>query len=100
MPDLISVFSRWWKFILGLSLVAVLIALIFSLLSPKKYLSIATALPANSLLTDKARIFNANIEALYAETGTPDELDRLEGTAALDTLFIATAKEFGLAQHY
>jgi LPS O-antigen subunit length determinant protein (WzzB/FepE family) len=100
MPDLISVFARWWKFILGLSLLAVVIALLTSLLSPKKYLSVATALPANSLMADKARVFNSNIEALYSDFGTSDELDKLEGTAALDTLFIATAKEFDLAQHY
>jgi hypothetical protein len=100
MPDLISVFARWWKFILGLSLLAVIIALLASLLSPQKYLSVATALPANSLMADKARVFNSNIEALYSDFGTPDELDKLEGTAALDTLFIAAAKEFDLVQHY
>jgi hypothetical protein len=100
MPDLISVFSRWWKFISGLSLAAVIIALTISLLIPKKYLSTATALPANSLTADKARIFNSNIEALYSEFGTADELDKLEGTAVLDTLFIASANEFDLAAHY
>jgi LPS O-antigen subunit length determinant protein (WzzB/FepE family) len=76
MPDLISVFARWWKFILGLSLLAVVIALLASLLSPKKYLSVATALPANSLMADKARVFNSNIEALYSDFGTPDVIGR------------------------
>src|SRR5215218_1002998 len=100
MPDLISVFTKWWKFIIGLSLVAVIVAFIAATLSPKKYLSSTTALPANSLTADKARIFNANIEALYPEIGLPDELDKLEGTAALDTLFIATVEEFNLVPHY
>lgn len=100
MPDLISVLSRWWKFIFGLTLLAVVMALVASLLSPKKYLSTATALPANSLMTDKARIFNTQIEALYSDLGTPDELDKLEGTAVLDTLFIASARDFNLAAHY
>jgi hypothetical protein len=100
MPDLISFFSRWWKFIFGLSLLAVVVALVISLLSPRKYLSTTTALPANSLIADKARIFNTNIEALYSDFGTPDELDKLEGTAVLDTLFIASVNQFDLAAHY
>jgi LPS O-antigen subunit length determinant protein (WzzB/FepE family) len=100
MPDLITVFAKRWKFIIVLTLAATLVALIAALLSPKKYLSTATALPANSLMADKARIFNNNIEALYSNFGASDELDRIEGTAALDTLYIATADSFKLAAHY
>jgi tetratricopeptide (TPR) repeat protein len=100
MPDLLIILSRWWKFILGLTAGAVILAFIITLLLPKQYLSTATALPANSLVADKARILNANIEALYPEIGLPDELDKLEGTAALDTLFIAIANEFKLDEHY
>src|SRR6476661_3781692 len=100
MPDLLIILSRWWKFILGLTAGAVILAFIITLLLPKQYLSTATALPANSLVADKARILNANIEALYSEIGLPDELDKLEGTAALDTLFIAVANEFKLDEHY
>src|SRR3954466_3234295 len=100
MPDLMNVFAKRWKFILALTLIATVIALVVALLSPKKYLSTATALPANSVVADKAHIFNPNIEALYSDFGTPDELDRLEGTGLLDTIFIATAKELQLAGHY
>ena len=100
MPDLLSIFSRRWKFILGFTLVATLLASIAAFFSPKEYLSTTTALPANSVMSDKARIFNSNIEALYSEYGSPDELDRIEGTALLDTIFIVTAKEQNLATHY
>jgi tetratricopeptide (TPR) repeat protein len=100
MPDLLIILSRWWKFIIGLTAGAVILAFIITLLLPKQYLSTTTALPANSLVADKARILNANIEALYPEIGLPDELDKLEGTAALDTLFIAVANEFKLDEHY
>jgi tetratricopeptide (TPR) repeat protein len=100
MPDLLIILSRWWKFIIGVTAGAVILAFIITLLLPKQYLSTATALPANSLVADKARILNANIEALYPEIGLPDELDKLEGTAALDTLFIAVANEFKLDEHY
>src|SRR5947209_8334503 len=100
MPELISVFSRWGKFIWTLTLAAALVALIVCLLLPKEYLSTATALPANSVSADKARIFNSQIEALYSDIGTADELDRVEGTAVLDTIFIATLKSLGLEAHY
>lgn len=100
MPDLLLVFSRQWKLIALITVLATVIALIVSFFSPKKYLATATALPANSMTADKARIFNENIEALYSEFGTADELDKLEGTGKLDTLFIAAAEEFKLDEHY
>lgn len=100
MPDLLDVLAKRWKLIVLLTFCATLIALIFAFISPKQYLSVATALPANSVTADKARIFNQNIEALYSDLGSPDELDRFEGTAALDTIFIATSKELNLPEHY
>jgi uncharacterized protein involved in exopolysaccharide biosynthesis len=100
MPDLLLVFAKRWKLITSITTLATIIALIVVLLSPKKYLAVATALPANSMIADKARIFNQNIEALYSEFGTVDELDKLEGTGKLDTLFIAAAEEFKLEEHY
>ncbi|MFL5741903.1 MAG: hypothetical protein ACJ75B_16895 [Flavisolibacter sp.] len=100
MPDLLGVFEKRWKYIIGLTTIATLIALAAALLSPKKYLSTATALPANSLVADKARLFGDNIQALYSDLGTIDELDKFEGTGMLDTIFIATASELNLADHY
>jgi hypothetical protein len=100
MPDLLLTFSKRWKLIAVITLLATVVALIVALLVPKKYLSVATALPVNSVTADKARIFNANIEALYSDFGTPDELDRLEGTARLDTIFIAASERFNLGEHY
>lgn len=100
MPDLLTVFSKRWKFILLLTIIATVIAFFVAMVSPKKFLATATALPANSVIADKARMFNTNIEVLYSDFGTPDELDRLEGTGTLDTIFIATANELKLASHY
>src|SRR5688572_7634840 len=100
MPDIIVVINKRWKLLLALTLTATLLALIISLLRPKEYLSTVTALPANSMLGDKARIFNSNIEALYPEIGTADELDRIEGTARLGTIYLAMVNEFNLAPHY
>ena len=100
MPDLLVVFAKRWKLILVITFSAIVIALVLGLLSPKKYLSTATALPVNSVTADKARVFNSNIDALYSDFGSPDELDRIEGTASLDTIFIAASKELHLPDHY
>lgn len=100
MPDLLVVFARRWKLIIVITFLTTIVAAVFVFLSPKKYLSVATALPVNSVTADKARMFSQNIQELYSDFGLPDELDRLEGTARLDTIFIAAAQEFDLAGHY
>ena len=100
MPDLINVFAKRWKMILLLTAAAGIIALLFSLLSPKKYLSVATALPVNVMVNERSRIFSDNIQVLYSDFGTPDELDKIEGTAALDTIYLAAASSLQLDKHY
>ena len=100
MPDLLSVLFRRWKLILLLPFAGTLAAFTACLLLPKLYLGKTTALPVNTLVNDKARILNQNIEALYSEIGTADELDKLEGTAQLDTVFLAVAEANNLKQHY
>jgi len=100
MPDLIYIFSRYWKLIVIITALATLIAFLASELSPKLYLSVTTVLPANSVTAYKGRIFDNNVENLYSDVGTADELDRIEGTAALDTVYIATAKQLNLEEHY
>lgn len=100
MPDLIGIVFKRWKSIALLTIAATLLALIISILLPKEYLSTVTAVPANSSLSDKARLFNNNIEALYPELGTTDELDRIEGTAKLDTIYLSVAEKFNLVKYY
>ncbi len=62
MPDLFRIIAYWWKKMLFLALAAIALITIILLLQPKLYLSVATALPANSATLDKARIFNPNVE--------------------------------------
>jgi len=100
MPDFIDILNRRWKLIALLTFAATLLALVISLLRPKEYLGTVTALPANSTLADKARVFNNNIETLYPELGTVDELDRIEGTAKLDTLYLFIAEGQNLVAYY
>lgn len=82
------------------TIAALAVAAITLQLVPKTYLSTTTALPANSLATDKASVFNSSIQELYSSLGSPDELDRFLGTAKLDTVYIAVAKQHHLQQHY
>lgn len=100
MPDIFYLISKWWKQILTVMLLSLVTVGTVVFLQPRKYLSVATALPASTVLTDKSRIFNNNLENLYSAMGNPDDLDRIMGTAQLDTLYLATADEFNLWDHY
>lgn len=99
MPDIFHVLSLRWKTALLITLLATLVAFVGCLLSPKEYLGEVTALPSNAEAGDRGRIFNPNIEGLYRELGEPDELDKIEGTAKLDTIFLAVAKQFRLPEN-
>src|SRR5919107_240666 len=100
MPDFIAIMEKWWKPVAAITLTATLLAALVVFILPKEYLSVATALPANSVTTDKGHIFNEGIQELYSSLGTPDELDRFVGTAQLDTIYLAAAAAHGLPQHY
>ena len=100
MPDIFYLVSKWWKQILAVLVVSLLAALVITFLQPRQYLSVTTAVPANSLFSDKARIFNSNIEALYSNIGSPDDLDMILGTARLDTVYLAVTDQFNLFDHY
>ena len=81
-------------------LLAVIAAGVTVFLKPLKYLSSATAIPANSALSDKARIFNENIEGLYSSLGGSDDIDLVIGTGQLDTVYLAVTDQFNLFDHY
>ena len=85
---------------LAVVLISLVTAAIVIFLKPRQYLSIATSLPASSVAADKARIYNKNIEYLYSGIGSPDDLDRIIGTAQLDTIYLAVTDQFNLYDHY
>lgn len=85
---------------MGLVATAVVAAAVVSLLLPKQYLSVSTAIPSNSSNNDKARIFNENIEGLYSSLGSPDELDMIIGTGQLDTIYLSMTDQFKLIDHF
>jgi hypothetical protein len=100
MPDLIDLIAKWWKKIIVVMILSLLAAGIITFLKPHQFLSVTTAVPASSFASDKAKIFNENIQALYSTLGTPDDLDMILGTAKLDTLYLFVTDQFNLFDHY
>ena len=96
MPDLFDLIAKWWKLVLGVLVFSIVIAFVSTWLKPKKYLSITTAIPASTTLSDKGAIFNENIEGLYSAFGSPDDVDRIVGTAELDTVYLAVTDQLNL----
>ncbi len=100
MPDIFLLINNRWKQMLLFVLLSVLIAGTIVMLKGRLYLSVATALPSSSFNTDKSRIFDENIQALYSDFGVPDDLDKIIGTAQLDTIYSAVIDKFSLINHY
>ena len=100
MPDITTLVKRWWKQIFFAMLLSLLAVGVITFMKPRQYLSVATAVPASSYASDKSKIFSENIEALYSALGTADDLDRVLGTAKLDTVYLAVADRFNLFDHY
>ncbi|HVT87036.1 MAG TPA: hypothetical protein VHD35_17685 [Chitinophagaceae bacterium] len=100
MPDFFYLLSKWWKQILAVVLLSVIVVGIIVFIQPSKYLSVATAVPASGIASDKSRVFSENIQALYSNLGSPDELDVIVGTGQLDTIYLAVTDQFNLYDHY
>lgn len=100
MPDLFDLSARWWKQILSLMVITLIVTTIIVWLIPKKYLGVATALPASTYTQDKTGVFSQNLQSLYSSLGSPDDLDMIVGTAHLDTVYRFLAEQFQLVGHY
>ena len=100
MPDFFDLIGKWWKQILTITALAIVVAVVVTLITPKKYLAVATAAPASSFASDRSRLFSENIEALYSVLGTADDLDLVIGTSKLDTVYLAVVDELKLADQY
>jgi uncharacterized protein involved in exopolysaccharide biosynthesis len=100
MPDLITLASKWWKHILAVIIISVVIAAIVMLIKPAKYLGEATALPVTPYAADKQGVFSRNIQILYPPLGTADDLDKILGTAKLDTVYAAVTDQMNLIDYF
>ena len=100
MPDLFDLMWRWRKQILLLVIITLVVTSVIVFLAPKRYLSIATALPASSYATDKTSVFSQNLQNLYSTIGLPDDLDKILGTAHLDTVYRSVVVQLDLTTHF
>jgi len=100
MPDLFDLVWRWRKQILLLVVTTLIVTTAVVFLVPKRYLSVATALPASPFSTDKTSVFSQNLQSLYSTIGLPDDLDKMVGTAHLDTAYRFVIAEFDLTDHF
>jgi len=100
MPDIFYLISKWWKQIFLIMIISIVIAGIIVFLEPLRYLSVCTAVPGSSFSSDKGKIFNENLDILYSNLGNPEDLDVIEGTGQLDTIYLAVVDQFNLYDHY
>lgn len=100
MPDILELVRHWWKQIFLVVILSLLAVGVITFLKPRQYLSVATAVPASTYATDRSAVFNGNIQALYSSLGTADDLDRIVGTANLDTTYLAVTDQYNLYDHY
>jgi len=100
MPDLFDLMWRWRKQVLLLVFATLIVTTVVVFLIPKRYLSVATALPASSYATDKTSVFSQNLQNLYSTIGLPDDLDKIVGTAHLDTVYRYVIAQLDLMDHF
>jgi uncharacterized protein involved in exopolysaccharide biosynthesis len=100
MPDLLDLMWQWRKQILLLVVTTLIVTTTIVFLVPKRYVSVATALPASSYATDKTSVFSQNLQTLYSTLGLPDDLDKMVGTAHLDTVYRYVIAQLDLTDHF
>jgi uncharacterized protein involved in exopolysaccharide biosynthesis len=100
MPDLFDLMWRWRTQILLLVITTLIATSVIVFLIPKRYLSVVTALPAPAYGTDKNSVFSQNLQNLYSTIGAPDDLDKILGTAHLDTVYRSVIAQLDLTNHF
>ena len=100
LAGVMHAWRRQWKLIIVFVAISLAVALILLLLLPKQYEATAVATAGNPLLSDKAYLFNPNIDQLYSNYGNADDLDRLYGIANLDSTYKVIVDFFNLVDYY
>jgi uncharacterized protein involved in exopolysaccharide biosynthesis len=96
----ITLFRHQWKIMLAVISISLLSAFAYTWIKTPEYLSVATALPSSAYANDRSKLFNENIQLLYSDLGTADELDVITGSGQLDTVYLAVTDQFNLFDHY
>lgn len=96
----LNAFRQRWKTIFLFTLLAGMVATVTVFLVPKYYRSSSLVVSANTVLADKARLFNNQIQNLYNYYGSGDDLDRIYGIADMDTTYLQLVDSFSLLDYY
>ena len=97
---IVTIVQQRIKQIILFVFICLVVTTILLFLLPKYYKSAAIVVAANPALADKARLFNNNIQGLYSNFGSGDDLDRIDGLANLDTTYKLLVQEFKLIKYY
>ncbi len=100
MPAVLLLLQKKWLTIVGFTIFAALLATLVVFIVPKQYRSSAKIVSANTVMADKANLFNNNIQQLYSYFGSGDDLDRIQGIAMLDTSMLQLVDSFQLVSYY
>ncbi|MBS1590062.1 MAG: hypothetical protein JST52_10665, partial [Bacteroidetes bacterium] len=89
LVEVIRIIQRRWRFIVGVSLAAMLVGLAFHLIRKKKYEAKAAFFVSNPIFADRSSIF-AGADSRYTDYfGDEDDIDRVIALSESDTI-IAT----------
>ena len=100
LAGVMHAWQRRWKLITAFVAISLVVTSILLVLIPRQYESIAVATAGNPLLSDKAYLFNQNVDQLYSNYGNADDIDRLLGIANLDTTYNLLVDSFKLYNYY
>lgn len=98
--EITAVLKSKWRMLLSFTVASAIAAACIVFIVSPKYRSSATLLAGNSLLTDKASIFNQQIKDLYGSFGNGDDLDRIQAIAEMDMTLLKVVKKRQLVQYY
>ncbi|MBL7759422.1 MAG: hypothetical protein JNK08_01875 [Sediminibacterium sp.] len=98
--ELLVLLQSKWRQLLSFTAASAIVAACIVFIVTPKYESAATILAGNSLLTDKASIFNPQIKDLYGSFGNGDDLDRIQAVAEMDTTLLKVIRDQQLVQYY
>jgi hypothetical protein len=100
LQSVFTILKKWARPIIAFILLCTLAGGLATLVLPKQYLSVATIVPANPLLSDKTYLFGNNVQELNSVYGVEEDLDRLLATAQLSGNLNFLVDSFQLVKHY
>lgn len=101
--DLVYIFRvifKRKKFILGITGILLVVALLVSLIAPKQYTSSAIFIVKNPILLDRNYIFRNQMFENKEFFAVPDDVDQVEFISKSDAMIWYLIQELDLAKHY